>query len=320
MKLVTVFVAVALAACVLAGCGGGGDEADRSRRSGEPVPSAGCGSTGVRAGRARVVLRSGGRDRWYLREVPAAHDGEKPVPVVVDLHGYAEGAAAHAEATRLGPYGGAEGFVTVTPQGQGAAPAWDTAAGSPDVAFVEDILDEVERSLCVDTARLYVAGASNGAMLASRLACEASDRVAAVAAVAGVGAVDGCGAERAVPIVAVHGTRDTRIRYDGGLDAAIAALPLPGGTRTLGDLRARPDLSIPAVMAWWARHEGCGRSPAARQVAPGIVRLRYPCADGAAVELYRIDGGGHTWPPAANELVWRFLAAQSLSAEAEPEA
>lgn len=308
MKLVPPLAAAVVLALApgLVGCGGGGDGAAA------PSPSAGCGATAVRPGHTRVEMRSGGRDRWYLRDVPAAHDGESPLPVVVDLHGYGEGAETHAESTRLGRYGEEAGFVTVTPQGQGAAPAWDTTAGSRDVAFVGDILDQVEQSLCVDTDRLYVVGTSNGAMLASRLACEASERIAAVAAVAGVQVVDGCRPERAVPIVAVHGGRDTKIRYDGGLDAGVASLPLPGGGRTIGDVRVRPELSIPRVMRWWAEHEGCEEEPAERRVAPGTRRLRFPCPESTAVELYRIDGGGHAWPRATNEIVWRFLDRRSL--------
>jgi polyhydroxybutyrate depolymerase len=313
-----------------------GEDAD-DRGAPEPVPSAGCGSpaaASIRPEAQRIDLRSGDQRRWYLRQVPPAHDGRRPVPVVVDLHGYGEGAIGHAQSTQLGPLGAVEGFVTITPQGRGAPAAWDASPGSPDVAFLGDVLDQAERSLCVDTGRVFVSGASNGAMMAITLGCDAADRIAAVAAVAGVEVGDGCErdlGDRPLPIVAFHGTKDPTIRYDGGLDVAVAGLPLPDGAGTIGDIRPSPELSIPQVMAWWARQSGCDTSPSRRRVAADTVRLRFGCPEPAGIELYRIDGGGHTWPGrdiqgtgdtvvrpgprsplVTNELIWRFFEAHPL--------
>ena len=52
--------------------------------------------------------------------------------------------------------------------------------------FVGDLLDDVERTVCVDQSRVFATGLSNGAFMASAIACEYSDRVAAVAPVAGI--------------------------------------------------------------------------------------------------------------------------------------
>jgi polyhydroxybutyrate depolymerase len=84
-------------------------------------------------------------------------------------------------------------------------------------------------------------------------------------------------------------------------------------------------------MAWWARQAGCGTSPSPQRVAADTVLLRFPCPGRAAVDLYRIDGGGHTWPGrdirgtgptlvrpgpesplVANDLIWRFFEAHPL--------
>jgi polyhydroxybutyrate depolymerase len=330
-RAVLVPLLVASLFAVLAGCGGEGED---DPGAAEPVPSAGCGSSrsaAVHPNVERIDLRSGAQRRWYLRQVPPAHDGRRPVPVVVDLHGYGEGAIGHAQSTQLGPLGAVEGFVTITPQGQGAPAAWDASPGSRDVAFLGDVLDQAERSLCVDTDRVFVSGASNGAMMAVTLACDAPDRIAAVAAVAGVEVMDGCHADRPLPIVAFHGTKDPTIRYDGGLDAAVAGLPLPDRSGTIGDIRPHAELSIPRVMAWWARQSGCDTSPSRRRVATDTVLLRFPCPEKAGVELYRIDGGGHTWPGrdirgtgdtivrpgpqsplVTNELIWRFFEAHPV--------
>ena len=73
--------------------------------------------------------------------------------------------------SELGAFGDQHGFVTITPQGLGPIPRWETAVGSKDVKFIGDLLDQVEKTVCVDTARVFVTGLSNGAMMTSVVAC-----------------------------------------------------------------------------------------------------------------------------------------------------
>jgi polyhydroxybutyrate depolymerase len=322
-----------------------------------PVPSAGCAADGVApAGGARgaadiepgvsvTSLRFRGAARAYVREVPSAPDGRHPLPLVVDLHGWGGGALATAGYTGLGRMGEARGFVTLTPQGAGDPPAWDAAVDGPDVAFVEALLDEAERSLCVDTRRVYVAGASNGAMLASTLACVGGGRIAAVAAVAGVSPVlpargapasQRCHPTRPVAVVAVHGTDDQVIRFRGGISPGVQSLPGPEGV-PLGARQRPTALGVPEVMSVWARRGGCATDPRRPgPVAADVRRLAWRCPPGAAVELYVVQGGGHGWPGAhglpggaglapatagladtsrvvANKLIWAFFAAHPLA-------
>jgi len=282
-------------------------------------PSAGCGRpTGVSAGAELLQLDEGdGREgRTYVREVPSAHDGTTPLPLVVDLHGFAGNALAQADYTGLGATGEAEGFVTLTPQGRGDPAAWDALPGSADIAFFGRLLDRAEADLCLDRNRVYAAGLSNGAMLASTLACVAGDRVAAVGAVAGVSAVipvgvpasESCPSGRRVPIVAFHGTDDRVVRFDGGLGPGVADLPAPDG-RTIGDIVRRSDLSVPEIMAVWAERDGCDGDPGPAVPVEGDVSLvAYDCPNGVAVELYVVDGGGHHWPGAREDPAYAPLA------------
>jgi polyhydroxybutyrate depolymerase len=311
----------------------------------EPRPSAGCGASAVGAGQEKVTITSGGVERWYLRHVPPAHDGNTPVPVVVDLHGYSEGADIHAMVSGLGPYGDEQGFVTLTPhgQGQGPIPLWDTAPGGPDQVFLEQMLDEVEAALCVDTARVFVTGLSNGAMMASTLACELSGCFAAAAPVAGVTEVEDCTADRPVPVVAFHGTDDGFLSYDGGFGPQVAGLPSPDGQGTLGDVAdqagepAEPTgPSVPEVVAEWADRNGCDdAAPEEDAIAADVTLLSFACPAGAEAELYRVDGGGHSWPGSeflanvenivghttmsisANEVMWEFFEQHPLGSSQE---
>jgi polyhydroxybutyrate depolymerase len=308
-----------------------------------PGPSTGCGAAApVAPGESTVTTTSGGVERSYVRHVPAAHDGTSPVPVVVDFHGYSEGAAVHVQMSGLGAYGDEQGFVTITPQGLGAVPRWDTALGSADVAFFGDLLDEVARTLCVDTHRVFVTGLSNGAFMTSAIACAYADRVAAVAPVAGIREIEGCEPARPVPVVAFHGTDDGFVTYDGGLGEDALDLPAPDGSgRTLRELREAGEIppsgargpSVPEITTAWARRNGCeDTEPAERRAAADVTVLTWDCPPGAEVLLYRVEGGGHSWPGSefsrriesvvgpttfsisANEEMWAFFEAHPLPA------
>jgi polyhydroxybutyrate depolymerase len=302
-------------------------------------PSTGCSTTpALAAGEERVTITSNAVERWYLRHVPPAYDGTKPFPLVVDLHGYLEGAVVHAVHSALGAFGDQHGFVTITPQGLGAVPRWETAVGSNDVAFIGDLLDQVERTACIDRARVFVTGLSNGAMMSSVVACALADRVAAVAPVAGVTDVKGCKPARPVPVVAFHGTADPFVDYAGGLGPAAAKLPAPDGSgRTLGELgvRDRPKgPSIPEIMRAWGQRNHCGGEATEKRIAADVTELIFACPAGAEVELYRVEGGGHSWPGSAfskqiksvvgpttdaisaNTIMWDFFQAHPLTGEA----
>lgn len=312
----------------------------------EAAPSEGCGAAEpVAAGEERVTTTSGGTERWYLRHVPEVHDGATPVPLVVDLHGYSEGAEVHVQMSGLTALGESEGFVTLTPHGEGEVPRWDTTLGGDDLTFVGDLLDEAEADLCVDTNRVYVTGLSNGAFMTSAVACQYADRVAAVAPVAGVRDIDGCDPARPVPVVAFHGTDDRFVAFDGGLGEAAADLPAPDGSgRTLGDLQAAGEEgqvtgadpepggpSVPEITAAWAERNGCDPETETEQAADDVTREWHGCPTGAEVELYRIEDGGHTWPGSefsaslgdvvgtttmsisANEVMWDFFLDHPLT-------
>jgi polyhydroxybutyrate depolymerase len=324
----------------------GAEEAEPAEEAGEPdageeTRSPGCGSAAPAADE-RVTVTSGGEERWYLRHLPPRYDGTEPLPLVIDIHGYSEGAEIHVMHSQMGEFGDEQGFVTLTPQGRGEVPFWDTAPDGVDVAFIGDLLDHAEETLCLDPNRVYVTGLSNGAMMTSVVACVFAERIAAAAPVAGVAEVGDCTAERPVPVVSFHGTEDPFLDYEGGFGPATAQLPAPDGEGTLGDLEGdeaeqleetpgADGPSVPEVMAGWAERNGCEDDPPGEsEEADDVTLLTYPCPEGAEVELYRIEGGGHTWPGSrfldgvelvgpttfsisANEVMWEFFEEHPLT-------
>jgi polyhydroxybutyrate depolymerase len=337
------FVGVAIAfatACAGSnGHSGPGSRHDATTTVPALLASPGCGgaATTLTAGETKVTIDSAGSSRWYFRHVPPAHDGIRPVPVVIDLHGYTEGATVHTMMSQLGAFGDKRGFVTVTPQGSGKVARWDTGASSPDMVFIGGVLDDVGRTMCVDPRRIFVTGLSNGAFMASAVACAYSSRVAAIAPVAGVRDISPCPLARPVPIIAFHGTADPLVTYTGGFGPKVAGLPAPDGSgKTIGEAGAAATFptgpSIPEIMARWASRDGCGTIPTTQTVAADVSRLSYPCQRGVDVELYRVQGGGHAWPGSAlsaqianvigpttmsisaDELMWAFFQAHPLPA------
>ncbi len=267
--------------------------------------SAGCNgaAASVTAGQTKPTMTSGGESRWYYQDVPPAHNGTTPVPLVLDFHGYSEGADVHLQMSGLTKFGATKGFVTLTPMGTGPVPRWDTTLGSKDLTFTGEMLDATEKNLCIDTNRVYVTGLSNGAFMTSAVACAFSDRVAAVSPVAGVRNIDGCKPTRAVPIVAFHGTADGYVSFNGGLGEKGLDLPAPDGSgKKLRDVATPSQLaaggkdSIPKIMEAWAKRNGCGTGTKEQKIAADVFEVGYACRPGSEAVLYRVEGAGHTWP------------------------
>jgi polyhydroxybutyrate depolymerase len=347
-KLLILTVALGVAAAACSSDGGStattpstATKAGTTMDPGAPVKakSAGCVAA-VPAGETKQTLTVAGAERWWYRDVPPGMIATAPVPLVMDLHGYSEGADVHKQMSSLGAFGDAHGFVTVTPQGQGPVARWDTTLGGKDLKFLGKVLDTTEQQLCIDTNRVFVTGLSNGAFMTSAMACQYSDRIAAVAPVAGVRNIKGCTPKRAVPIVAFHGTADGFVAYDGGLGQKALDLPAPDGsgkklrdTLTPAQINAQrnPKDSIPDIMAAWAKRNDCTAGATETKVSADVTRLTWSCPSGGATELYRVTGGGHAWPGSAfstavgsvvghttmsidaDEIMWRFFVAHPLT-------
>lgn len=305
-----------------------------------PVPSPGCSSeppAAVRLERRTVAVAE--LERWYLVTVPDVAAKGEPLPLVIDFHGLAEGATAHAELTGLGPLGEREGFVSVFPQGSGnldgwaAVPGGSAAGPNVDVDFVVTLLDRLERDLCVDLSRVYAVGVSNGAMLVSMLVCRMADRFAAVAPIAGITVYDDCEPSDPVPALTMHGTADPILMFNGGVGDLVKLVSGGGGaapTTVVPTTTAPVDLDgpgYPANAAVWADRNGCDPDPTDDDVTAEVLHRMWDCPEGAEVEMYIVDGGGHAWPGSelskalvaitgyttfdidATELVWSFLSA-----------
>ncbi|MEU6561419.1 alpha/beta hydrolase family esterase [Nocardia nova] len=298
-----------------------------------PAPSPGCGIAQQHPGplgQFATAQRSG----HYILDLPAATDG--PTPLVMDLHGYLEPAEIERMSSGLGDFGSTHGFATITPAlDEPGLPRWDFGPGSADVDYLSNLLTHVESTLCVDQRRVYVAGLSMGAFTTSSLACQLSDRIAAVAPVAGLQDFSWCRPARPVPVIAFHGTADPIVAYSGGSGPNARFLPSPDGSGSVTGEHGGPAVngpgpqSVPATAEAWARRNGCAGPPSQRPVTPDVDLTTYSCPATGEVELYSVRDGGHTWPGSplpmptpltgttttsidANQLIWDFFRAHPM--------
>jgi polyhydroxybutyrate depolymerase len=302
-------------------------------------PSAGC-QPGIAPPQNGETLSfsAAGEAGSYIVEFPSDMGPSHPLPLIVDLHGYSETASIQADFTKLGAYGATQGFITVTPQVNEAVQHWITTPGSSDQRFLITLIGHLTSTLCVDRHKLYVAGYSNGAFMASALACTDAGKIAAVATVAGIQAPSACHPSRRVPVIAFHGTADPFVPYKGGIGPAAKELPSITGQGSIGsNLNAKADqgiqqtdLPIPVEEARWAARNGCSKPPKTSTVTNDVTLIAYKCPGNATVELYRENGDGHIWAGSeamvaiasvvgkttfsisANQLIWKFFASHPL--------
>ncbi|MEN0062418.1 MAG: PHB depolymerase family esterase [Myxococcota bacterium] len=250
------------------------------------------------AGDYDETIEVDGRPFRYRLHVPPT--GAEPRAAILQLHGGGSDGAAIETVTGLSALGDQEGFATLTPEGfavgKGGPQVWN--AGSccgppallPDhVASMIAMIDDAQtKGACLDADRIFATGHSNGGMMSYRLACEASDRIAAVAISAGTLAtveesVDPplvafeCTPSRPVPLLHVHGLEDLCVPYDG----AVAS-------------NGQDRLGVEAAVEVFRTAASCPDEPT--DETEGVVRTRtWTCPQDIEIALVTVEELGHPW-------------------------
>ena len=267
------------------------------------------------------VINFAGLERTYVLHIPPGYNPAKPAPLVLAFHGIGLDANEMMRISGLNTQADKSGFIVVYPNGSGATKSWNggrccgEAAKNnvDDVGFVRALIDELAGSLNIDQDRVYATGFSNGAILVYRLACELSDRIAAIGPVAATQIRDDqevCHPSRNISVIHFHGTADRLNPYEGG-------------TTSVG----YEFLPVSEAIGFWVNQNACP-TPIRSEVTDSIQHDEYvPCIDNSAVELYTIMEGEHAWPGgqavsvqvgeptmelSATPLMWEFFKAHSL--------
>ena len=242
-----------------------------------------------------------GETRNYTISLPTSYQEGQSLPMVFNLHGFGLNGTQQSFYSLFNVLGEAENFIVVIPEGlfretptgqEGTH--WNAYFGTDvdDLGFLNLLIDKLYTDYNIDLTRVYSTGMSNGGFMSYRLACELSDRIAAVASVAGGvfnEQLDNCSPSRAVPVMQIHGTNDGIVDFDG--------IPLFAP-------------SIPDLVGFWVDQNNCS-SPADTIEIDNINtidnstvnKLEYNNGDDdSKVWFYIVDNGGHTWPDGSIDL------------------
>jgi polyhydroxybutyrate depolymerase len=245
-----------------------------------------------------------GLERTYRIHMPPSYDKSTPLPLLIALHGGGGSGEKMEELTLRGfnRLSDKEGFIVVYPDG--IEKHWNDGRENvkyrahrekiDDVGFISALIDYLVKQYNIDIKQVYATGISNGAMMSFRLGCELSEKIAAIAPVAGSmpeNLPTRCSPSRSISVLIISNTEDPLVPWGGG--------EIRFGRQKFGKV-----LSVPESVKFWVNHNQCLSSPAIsiepdRDLKDGtrVRREAYnQCREGMEVALYAIEGGGHTWP------------------------
>ncbi len=264
----------------------------------------------------RYTINVDGVERSYLLHLPTDYVEGDVIPLVFNFHGFGSNAVQQEFYSGMNFISDAEYFAVCYPEGIDNAwnVGWSINSDSDDVGFVEAMIDQISENYSINQAKVYSCGMSNGGFFSYRLACELSDKIAAIASVTGAmlpANITSCEPSRNVPVMQIHGTDDATVFYNG-----------------------TPFISAPIedVVGFWVDENACsaaGDTTIIDDINPNdgstAIRIDYSdCADDASVAFYKIQDGAHTWPGAAidigvtnrdfsaSEEIWNFFAPYQL--------
>lgn len=268
--------------------------------------------------------------RTYHLYIPAAYDGN-PTPLLIVLHGGGGTGKQIEEETTLGGFdklAEKENFIVAYPDA--VEKHWNDGRNDPysysaqhninDVKFISRLIDHLQSKYRIDRTRVYVTGMSNGGMMTFRLGCELSNKISAIATVAASmpeNLYKTCSPENYISVLIIHGTDDPIVPWNGG-DVVV-----------FGKKHGKV-VSIPETVNFWVTHNNC--TPVEKSYLPDRdpndgtrvwVEKYANEKNNVKVVLYKVEGGGHTWPDGSSsfpritgnithdinacEVIWNFF-------------
>ena len=262
----------------------------------------------ITTGILQLSLNHDGLTREYLLYVPSSYDGSEKLPLVFNFHGFGGDDFWHLSAANMTGIANQQNFFVIYPQGSliegyshwnAAAPSSENKSSADDLGFVDAMISSVSSGYELDTDRIYACGYSNGGMFSYYLACQRSDKIAAIGSVAGTMLEDSYETgqpTRPVPMINLHGTADYVVPYTGG-----------SGFTPISD-----------VLNFWVEKNGANPIPTISNLTSGsstiVENSVYSDSNGTSwVEHFKVVGGGHDWLDLdlngsdTNSLLWDFF-------------
>ena len=250
------------------------------------------------------ILSHDGLEREYILYAPsfkAEHRGARPLLFVLHGGGGTCGGMLRLTNGRFNELADRDGFFVVYPQG--IDKSWNDGRpdkisgahrkGIDDVGFFRALIDHLLDTYPIDPERIFVCGISNGGLMSFRLGCSLPDKIRAIAAVTAqipAAVAPLCRSESKVSLALFNGTEDPLVPYSGGQIKVFQ--------RQRGEV-----LSTDETIRIWRQKNRCrpearvDKLPDLADDGTRVTRIEYSrCENKSKVILYRIEGGGHTWP------------------------
>lgn len=265
-------------------------------------------------GQAQVLkgsLKHGGIARSYLMYLPKGYDAQQKYPLMLLLHGRLGTGKNVLEYTGMEAIADRKGFIILAPDGYHKS--WNDGrertpahqAHVDDVRFLGALLDKVQASYSVDLQRVYSVGMSNGGFMTLTLGKQLGHRFAAiamvVAAVPEKNAVDKM-PTHPLPLIVINGTEDPLIKWKGG---------------PISERETELILDTPTFIDLYRKQMACSAEtlqPQPDRTQDGtltVVHTWTGCKPGVEVQLWEVQGGGHTWPGKQQYLHERWIGRTS---------
>jgi polyhydroxybutyrate depolymerase len=246
-----------------------------------------------------INLTVDGRARNFIIYLPIGYNNAGKMPMIFSIHGGNGTAAGQIKLANFLPIADRDKVVLVFPSGidknwNDGRPTTPNQQGINDVSFFNQMCDYIIANYPVNGARIYATGISNGGFMSSRLGCELSNRIAAIAVdaatIEATTIAPSCNPGRPVPAIYIHGTTDPLV-------------PFVGGQMTAGGTAGGTVLSHFQAVDKWISINACSTTPTITDL-PDIAndgttikqRVYAGGTNGSEVVSYVISNGGHTWP------------------------
>ena len=249
---------------------------------------------------SKFITIAGERPAQVL--IPGSLKPKVAAPLIVALHGFTASTSELMSLMNLSGEANKRGVVLAVPSGtrnNDGLTFWNATgsccdfngSGVDDSQYLMDLVKQVSSKVSIDQKRIYFVGHSNGGFMSYTVACNNSDKIAAIVNLAGSTYADSslCNADHPVSVLQINGTADELIHIAGGNVFDDAKQPYP---------------SVLDETSYWAGINGCStKVPAVVGKAKfnyesaiagsETTKSAYKCPKGVAVEMWTIADGRH---------------------------
>ena len=246
-----------------------------------------------------LTITVDGNPRNFIVYLPVGYNNAGKMPMIFVIHGGSGTPEGMINIANFKPIADRDKVVLVYPEGiqknwNDGRPTVPNQLGINDVNFFNQLCDYMIANYLVDGTKVYATGISNGGFMSSRLGCELSNRIAAIAVDAATmeatTIAPNCNPGKQVPSMYIHGTTDPLV-------------PFTGGQMTSGGTAGGTILSHFQAIDKWIAINGCNAVPSITDI-PDIAndgttikqRVYGGGKNGSEVVSYVVLNGGHTWP------------------------